>query len=173
MEQEYPQPEETTQKKYIRNYTEEGREKQKQHLNNIRQKAMEKKRELKEITLKAKLMKLEPKIELAKQYDEYVNNKPQIPEPETEQIVYIPKQTKQKPKKIIYKEVEDEAEEEEVVYIKKNKPKPYNGDMPVGRETLDRTLYKSSTEQLHMRAVEERIKHNLTSCYSALMPREY
>ena len=162
MEQEYPQPEETTQKKYIRNYTEEGREKQKQHLNNIRQKAMEKKRELKEITLKAKLMKLEPKIELAKQYDEYVNNKPQIPEPE--QVVYIPKQTKQKPKKIIYKEVEEEEEEEEVVYIKKNKPK---------QETLDRTLYKSSTEQLHMRAVEERIKHNLTSCYSALMPREY
>ena len=35
---------------------------------------MEKKRELKEITLKAKLMKLEPKLELAKQYDEYVNN---------------------------------------------------------------------------------------------------
>jgi hypothetical protein len=138
---------------------------------------MEKKRELKEITLKAKLMKLEPKIELAKQYDEYVNNKPQIPEPERflngtleplrvepEQIVYIPKQTKQKPKKIIYKEVEEEEEEEEVVYIKKNKPK---------QETLDRTLYKSSTEQLHMRAVEERIKHNLTSCYSALMPREY
>ncbi len=166
MEQEYPQPEETTQKKYIRNYTEEGREKQKTHLNNIRQKAMEKKRELKEITLKAKLMKLEPKIELAKQYDEYVNNKPQIPEPEPqpEQIVYIPKQTKQKPKKIIYKEVEEEEEEEEVLYIKKNKPK---------QETLDRTLYKSSTEQLHMRAVEERIKHNLTSCYSALMPREY
>jgi hypothetical protein len=164
MEQEYSQPEETTQKKYIRNYTEEGREKQKTHLNNIRQKAMEKKRELKEITLKAKLMKLEPKIELAKQYDEYVNNKPQIPEPEPEQIVYIPKQTKQKPKKIIYKEVEEEEEEEEVVYIKKNKPK---------QETLDRTLYKSSTEQLHMRAVEERIKHNLTSCYSALMPREY
>jgi hypothetical protein len=93
MEQEYPQPEETTPKKYIRNYTDEGREKQKNHLNNIRQKAMEKKRELKEITLKAKLMKLEPKIELAKQYDEYVNNKPQIqePEPEQEQIVYIPK----------------------------------------------------------------------------------
>ena len=163
MQQEYSQPEETTQKKYIRNYTEEGREKQKNHLNNIRQKAMEKKRELKEITLKAKLMKLEPKIELAKQYDDYVNNKPQIPEPE--QIVYVPKPAKQKQKKIIYKEVEEEEEEEEIVYIKKNKPKP--------QETLDRTLYKSSTEQLHMRAVEERIRHNLTSCYSALMPREY
>ena len=175
MEQEYAPPEETTQKKYIRNYTEEGREKQKNHLNNIRQKAMEKKRELKEITLKAKLMKLEPKLELAKQYDNYVNNKPQIPEPEPEQIVYIPKPAKQKQKKIIYKEVEEE-EEEEIVYIKKNKPKPHqphNGDMPVGRETLEKTLYKSSTEQLHMRAVEERIRHNLTSCYSALMPREY
>jgi hypothetical protein len=165
MEQEYPQPEETTPKKYIRNYTDEGREKQKNHLNNIRQKAMEKKRELKEITLKAKLMKLEPKIELAKQYDEYVNNKPQIPEPEQEQIVYIPKQIKQKPKKIIYKEVEEEEEEEEVVYIKKNKPKQ--------QESLDRTLYKSSTEQLHLRAVEERIKHNLAGWHGALMPREY
>ena len=44
-----------------------------------------------------------------------------------------------------------------MVYIKKNEPKP--------QETLDRTLYKSSTEQLHTRAVEDRIKHNLTSCY--------
>ena len=115
MEQELPQPETIT-KKYLRNYTEVGREKQKNHLNNIRQKAMEKKRELKEITLKAKLMKLEPKIELAKQYDDYVNNKPQIPEPE--QIVYIPKPAKQKQKKIIYKEVvEEEEEEEEIVYI--------------------------------------------------------
>ena len=149
-------------KKYIRNFTEEGREKQKNHLNNIRQKAMEKKRELKEITLKAKLMKLEPKIELAKQYDEYVNNKNQYQQ-QQEEPVYITKPTKEKKKKIIYKEVEDEEEEEEIVYIKKNKPK----------ETLDRTLYKSSTEQLHMRAVEERIRHNLTSCYSALMPREY
>ena len=157
-QEEFTQP-----KKYIRNFTEEGREKQKLHLENIRQKAMEKKRELKEITLKAKLMKLEPKIELAKQYDEYVNNKNQYQQ-QQEEPVYITKPVKEKKKKIIYKEIEDEEEEEEeIVYIKKNKPK----------ETLDRTLYKSSTEQLHMRAVEERIRHNLTSCYSALMPREY
>ena len=152
-------------KKYIRNFTEEGREKQKLHLETIRKKAMEKKRELKEITLKAKLMKLEPKIELAKQYDDYVNNKIQYQQQQEEEPVYITKPTKEKKKKIIYKEVEEEEEEEEeIVYIKKNKPK---------QETLDRTLYKSSTEQLHMRAVEERIRHNLTSCYSALMPREY
>jgi hypothetical protein len=35
MEQEYPQLEKKNTKKYIRNYTDEGREKQKQHLNNI------------------------------------------------------------------------------------------------------------------------------------------
>ena len=48
-------------KKYIRNYTEEGREKQKIHLDSIRQMAMDRKKQLKEITLKSKLMKLEPK----------------------------------------------------------------------------------------------------------------
>ena len=147
------------------NYLIQLEEKQKNHLNNIRQKAMEKKRELKEITLKAKLMKLEPKIELAKQYDDYVNNKIQYQQQQQEEPVYITKPTKEKKKKIIYKEVEEEEEEEEeIVYIKKNKPK---------QESIEKTLYKSSTEQLHMRAVEERIKHNLTSCYSALMPREY
>jgi len=158
-------------KQYVRKYTEEGREKQKVHLDNIRQKAMEKKRELKEITLKAKLMKLEPKLELAKQYDEYINQRiqPQAPEPEPEpeqHIVYVQKPVKEKKKKIIYKEVEEEEEEEEeIVYVKKNKPKP--------KETLDQTLYKSSTEQLHVRAIEERIRQNLTGWYGALMPREY
>jgi hypothetical protein len=162
-------------KQYVRKYTEEGREKQKIHLENIRKKAMEKKRELKEITLKAKLMKLEPKLELAKQYDEYINQKvqPQIQqhqapqqEQEEEQVVYVQKPVKEKKKKIIYKEVEDDEEEEEqIVYVKTNKPKQ--------QETLDRTLYKSSTEQLHLRAVEERIKHNLSGWYGALMPREY
>ena len=164
MEQELPQPDETITKKYLRNYTEEGREKQKAHLNNIRQKAMEKKKELKEITLKSKLMKLEPKLELAKQYDEYINNKSQIQQQEPEEQIVYTQKPKERKKKIIYKEVEEEDEEEEIVYIKKNKPK---------QETLERTLYKSSTEQLHLRAVEERIKHNLSGYYNALMPREY
>ena len=113
-------------KKYIRNFTEEARAKQKEHLSQIRQKAMEKKREMKEITLKAKLMKLEPKIELAKMYDEYISNRiaqpppTTIPEPEPEEIIEIEKpKPKPKPKKkIIYQEVEDE-EKEEIVYVKK------------------------------------------------------
>ena len=179
MENEHATPEEIQPieepKQYKRNFTDEGREKQKIHLENIRKKAMEKKRELKEITLKAKLMKLEPKIELAKQYDEYVNQRIQQPDrpmamqgpngsgPE---VVYVQKPVKEKKKKIIYKEVEDDEEEEEqIVYVKTNKPKQ--------QETLDRTLYKSSTEQLHLRAVEERIKHNLSGWYSALTPKQY
>ena len=156
-------------KKYIRNFTEEARAKQKEHLSQIRQKAMEKKREMKEITLKAKLMKLEPKIELAKQYDEYVSNRiiqPQ-PEPEQEEIIEVQKpKPKPKPKKkIIYQEVEEEEEEEEIVYVKKNKPKP--------QESLNSTLYKSSQETLFNRAIEERIRANLTGFYSAMLPREY
>jgi hypothetical protein len=137
MENELATPEEIQPieepKQYKRNFTDEGREKQKIHLENIRKKAIEKKRELKEITLKSKLMKLEPKKELAKQYDEYINQKIQQPQPQPQQqqqpeqqIVYIQKPVKEKKKKIIYKEVEEEEEEEEeeeIVYVKKPKPK--------------------------------------------------
>ena len=154
-------------KKYIRNFTEEARAKQKEHLSQIRQKAMEKKREMKEITLKAKLMKLEPKIELAKKYDEYISNRitqPQ-PEPEQEEIIEVQKPKPKPKKKIIYQEVEEEEEEEQIVYVKKNKPKP--------QESLNSTLYKSSQETLFNRAIEERIRANLTGFYSAMLPREY
>jgi len=154
-------------KKYIRNFTEEARAKQKEHLSQIRQKAMEKKREMKEITLKAKLMKLEPKIELAKKYDEYINSKitQQQPEPEPEPEIIEVQKPKPKPrKKIIYQE--EEEEDEEVVYVKKTKPKPQ-------QESLEKTLYKSSQETLYNRAIEERIRANLTGYYHAMLPREY
>ena len=94
-------------KKYIRNFTEEARAKQKEHLSQIRQKAMEKKREMKEITLKAKLMKLEPKIELAKKYDEYIKNRITQPQPEPEpepEIIEVQKPKPKPRKKIIYQE---------------------------------------------------------------------
>ena len=152
-------------KKYIRNFTEEARAKQKEHLSQIRQKAMEKKREMKEITLKAKLMKLEPKIELAKQYDEYVSNRITQPQPEQEEIIEVQKPKPKPKKKIIYQEVEEEEEEEQIVYVKKNKPKP--------QESLNSTLYKSSQETLFNRAIEERIRANLTGFYGAMLPREY
>ena len=155
-------------KKYIRNFTEEARAKQKEHLSQIRQKAMEKKREMKEITLKAKLMKLEPKIELAKKYDEYRSNRITQPQPEPEpepEIIEVQKPKPKPRKKIIYQE-EEEEEEEEVVYVKKTKPKPQ-------QESLEKTLYKSSQETLYNRAIEERIRANLTGYYHAMLPREY
>jgi hypothetical protein len=192
----------TQKKQYIRKFTDEGRAKQKQHLDEIRKKAMEKKKEMREITLKAKLMKLEPKLNLAKKYDEYITSKLIKPEPlpdtrcaavtesrpepdthsaavtssrpepepdtrcaavtESRPEVKIIKKPKQK--KIIYKEISDDEDEEEIVYIKKPKPK---------QETYDRTLYKSATEQLHMRAVEERIRNNLLKWRHALEPVEY
>ena len=123
---------------------------------------------MKEITLKAKLMKLEPKIELAKKYDEYISNRITQPQPEPEpepEIIEVQKPKPKPRKKIIYQE-EEEEEEEEVVYVKKTKPKPQ-------QESLEKTLYKSSQETLYNRAIEERIRANLTGYYHAMLPREY
>ena len=104
---------------------------QREHLNKIRELAMKKKAELKEITLKSKLAKTVPKQDLAKQYDEYVENKVkakkeevkkkvEVEETEEEVIIKKPK-PKPKPKKIVYvEESESEEEEEEVIVKKKN-----------------------------------------------------
>ena len=81
-------------------------EAQREHLNKIRTLAMAKKAKLKEITLKSKLAKTEPKKELAKQYDEYVAQK-------------AVNKLAQKPKP----EPEVESEEEETVIVKKPKKK--------------------------------------------------
>ena len=48
---------------------------QREHLNKIRELAMQKKAQLKEITLKSKLAKTVPKQELAAQYDNYIAQK--------------------------------------------------------------------------------------------------
>ena len=47
-------------------------------------------------------MKLEPKLDLAKQYDEYVNNKNQIPRQETEEQIVYTQKPKENKKNIIY-----------------------------------------------------------------------
>ena len=39
--------------------------------------------------------------------------------------------------------------------------------------SLDSTLYKSSQEMLHHRAIEERVKSNLIKWNNAMMPQEY
>jgi len=73
-------------------------------------------------------------------------------------------------------------EDEKVVYVKKIKDKSKkqihhkqeNNDREYRQnESLDSTLYKSSQEILHKRAIEERVRANLIRWNNAMMPQEY
>jgi hypothetical protein len=150
-------------------------EAQREHLNKIRELAMAKKKELKEITLKSKLAKTVPKQELAKQYDEYVAQKviqqqkprprperlsglsqahakysdpePKIESEESEEETVIVKKSKKKiKKKIIF---ESESDEETVV-VQKKKPPP-----------LEKLVYENTKDQLYQRMIEERVKNSI------------
>jgi hypothetical protein len=145
-------------------------ETQREHLNKIRELAMKKKAELKEITLKSKLAKTVPKQELAKQYDEYVAQKavhnlavkpkptaalrpdPEPEESEEEETVIVKKPKKKIKKKIIF---ESESDEETVVVQKKKPP-------------LENLVYQSNKDQLYQRVVEERIRHAMIGYGNAL-----
>ena len=103
---------------------------QREHLNNIRSKALEKKAQMKEETLKAKLAKTLEKKELVKKYDEYAEKEKETPKPPEKIETQPPKQKKEKP--IVYKLAESSSsssdsssddEEEKVVYVKKVKNK--------------------------------------------------
>ena len=144
---------------------------QREHLNKIRELAMKKKAELKEITLKSKLAKTVPKQDLAKQYDEYVENKVkakkeevkkkvEVEETEEEVIIKKPK-PKPKPKKIVYvEESESEEEEEEVIVKKKTKAKP---------QPLEHLVYNNTKDQLYNRMIEERVKASIIGYGNALI----
>ena len=162
---------------------------QRKHLNNIRAKALKKKAEMKEETLKAKLAKTIEKKELVKKYDEHSHSRAQASEhtqekEEVKKDIVKPK----KEKKIVYKLAESSSssssddEDEKVVYVKKIKDKSKkqihhkqeNNDREYRQnESLDSTLYKSSQEILHKRAIEERVRANLIRWNNAMMPQEY
>ena len=153
---------------------------QRAHLNNIRGKALEKKAQMKEETLKGKLAKVMEKKELVKKYDTYVEQE-QVKQ--KEEVVVKPK----KEKKIIYKYASssdssssssDDNEDEKIVYVKKckkknKKDKPQPQQQYQSQPSLDSTLYKSSQEMLHHRAIEERVKSNLIRWNTSMMPQEY
>ena len=155
---------------------------QREHLNKIRAKALEKKAEMKEETLKAKLAKTIEKKELVKKYDEYTQEKEKEQEIQKE-VTRAPK----KEKKIVYKLADSSSsssddEDEKVVYVKKIKDKSKkqifhkqenNTKEYRQNDSLDSTLYKSSQEILHKRAIEERVKANLIRWNNAMMPQEY
>ena len=160
---------------------------QREHLNKIRAKALEKKAEMKEETLKAKLAKTIEKKELVKKYDEYTQEKEKEQEIQKEvkparggMPHEVGHHATKKEKKIVYKLADSSSsssddEDEKVVYVKKIKDKSkkqihYKQDT---NESLDSTLYKSSQEMLHKRAIEERVRANLIRWNNAMMPQEY
>jgi hypothetical protein len=139
---------------------------QREHLNKIRELAMKKKAELKEITLKSKLAKTVPKQDLAKQYDEYVENKVKTKKEEVKKEVEVEeeeeviiKKPKPKPKKKIVYVEESESEEEEVIVKKKTKAKP---------QTLENLVYNSTKDQLYNRVIEERVRNSIIGYGNAL-----
>ena len=90
-EEQQTQPELTKPKRQISDA-------QREHLNNIRSKALEKKAQMKEETLKAKLAQTLEKKELVKKYDEYAEKEKEKPPEKIETLT--PKQKKEKPKYI-------------------------------------------------------------------------
>jgi len=153
---------------------------QREHLNKIRELAMKKKAELKEITLKSKLAKTVPKQELAEQYDNYIAQKavqavtkqptkapaprpdpePKIESEEEEEETIIVKKPKKKiKKKIIF---ESESNDEEAVVVHKKKP------TQVPKPPLENLVYQSNKDQLYQRMVEERIKHAMVGYGNSL-----
>ena len=153
-------------KEYKRNMTDEQRQQQKEHLNKIREMAMKKKLELKEITLKSKLAKTIPKQELAKQYDEYITNKviteKTKPKKEENKEVVSDDEVivkKPKPKKKIVYISESESEEEVIVRKPKSKPKP---------QPLEHLVYNNTKDQLYQRMIEERVKASIIGYGNAL-----
>jgi hypothetical protein len=138
---------------------------QREHLNKIRELAMKKKAELKEITLKSKLAKTVPKQDLAKQYDEYVENKVKEKTKKEEvkkEVVSDSEVIVKKPKpqkKIVYVSESESEEEEEVIVKKKTKAKP---------QTLEHLVYNSNRDQLYNRVIEERVRNSIIGYGNAL-----
>jgi len=162
---EQNEPQQET-KQYKRNFTPEARMKQIENLKLAREIAKQKKLEMGEQTLKAKLLKQEKKKTQAAEYDEYIKNKliNEQKEEKVEKVEMVGKvENPQRAKKIIYKEVSDD-EEEEIVYVKKTKPKP---------ETLDMALYRSAQEKLVQRVTAERFSNSIGSYTKALTPVEF
>ena len=141
---------------------------QREHLNKIRELAMQKKKELKEITLKSKLAKTVPRAELAVQYDNYMaqKSKTSVPKPkprvdpepesesESEEEVIVKKKVKPKKKikKVVY---ESESESDSEVVVKKKKP-------------LENLVYQNTKDQLYNRMIEERVRNSILGYAHAL-----
>jgi hypothetical protein len=156
---------------------------QREHLKNIRVKAQEKKSQLKEITLKAKLAKTIQKKDLSEEYDKYIEDQKELyllrqqqAQAQAQQQVQpeIKPKKEKKIKKIIVESSSSDDDEEEIVYVKatKTKKQPQPQVQKV-QESFDELTYKSAQERLHSRALDERIKHSIINYQNLMMPQQY
>ena len=125
----------------------------KEHLDQIRVKALEAKRKQKELTLKAKLLKTVEKEDAAKKYDDYIAAKQQqqpIPQPIPQPTPQPQPKRERKVKKIIYESDEEDDD-----------------------DSLNHLLYVDNKKKLHERVLNERIKASILSYQNALMPQRY
>ena len=164
---------------------------QREHLKNIRVKAQEKKSQLKEITLKAKLAKTIQKKDLSEEYDKYIEDQKELyllrqqqaqAQAQAQQQVQpeIKPKKEKKIKKIIVESSSSDDDEEEIVYVKatKTKKQPQQQIQPQVQvqkvqESFDELTYKSAQERLHSRALDERIKHSIINYQNLMMPQQY
>ena len=160
-----------------------------EHLKNIRVKAQEKKAQLKEITLKAKLAKTIQKKDLSEEYDKYIQDQKELyllrqqqAQAQAQQQVQpeIKPKKEKKIKKIIVESSSSDDDEEEIVYVKatKTKKQPQQQIQPQVQvqkvqESFDELTYKSAQERLHSRALDERIKHSIINYQNLMMPQQY
>jgi hypothetical protein len=145
---------------------------QREHLNKIRAKALEKKAEMKEDALKAKLAKTIEKKELAKKYDDYTQENEKEKEQEIKKKL---NQQRKKRKKYINELIHHHLHlMMKSCLCKENKRyKKQLYHKKESEDSLDSTLYISSQEILHKRAKEERVEANLIRWNNAMMPQEY
>jgi hypothetical protein len=144
---------------------------------------MQKKKQLKEITLKSKLAKTVPHAEheeLAAQYDNYIAQKAQQPRASGSiESSTLTKPIKPKPRVATLPEPESESEEEEVI-VKKPKPKKkakkivYESDseeevvVRKKKPPLEKLVYDNTKDQLYHRMIEERVRNTILGYGSSL-----
>ena len=163
-------------------------EAQREHLNKIRQLALEKKRQLKEISLKAKLSKTVEKEDLAKKYDEYVAKKVTQQQQPTQKKIQPQKAKKMVKRYVSESETEEEtdSEVEEIIVKKKKKPVKkvvkkkivYESESEESdseeevvvkkKKPLQKLVYDNTKQDLHNRIMEERIKTSIMGYANAL-----
>ena len=142
-----------------------------EHLAKIREIAAKKKRELKEVAVKARNVEKEALELKAQQYDKIQEEKQKLQQKEVKPEEEA--KPKKKVKQVVKEESNDDAssEEEEIVVRKKKSHKPPRIS-DVDDVNIHHIAYKASQDHLVRKIMSDRILNNLTN-YSSLVGMKY